>query len=736
MRINVILSATIAASLLFQSPALPQQTQAQPRASKKNAASNDAVVVYSSGLEAVLIDPKDKGLVTALRLLDDRVAELPRELNKPQMFAPIAQLALDLLFASKNVRIGLTENPDPREGPPFTIQVTVDAADRQQAESLAGRFAGAIAGVAPVPSRPAPNMPGISMIDLDGVPLYHGTMNVGGKPSFVLALNKADPTPLTIGQTDLPQGTKPVFGFTFDARKLQPLLEMAINQPEREAEMRGARLQLEMMGLYGPDALAATGALGYGPDRCHAAVRCQRYRQLMEESMALSSERLTADEFRRVPADATYAQLTKYNLTAAGTAMQQAFEQMAGQMPGEMPDPLAMFEQQTGIHPQRDLFAHLDQTIGFYMSDTTGGGGLFSAVMFVEVKNPEALNATIARLMGRVNQLAQQHAKGYVRLAERSINNQKLTVITFPGLPVPLELCWAMSDGYLYAAGSPQALTAAINQGRSGKQSLVDNPRFKEMGGENLNDAIQVTFVDTPRLLRDGYGLVNLGLAALANAVRSPTDAARDPGLIMPSYADLANNAKAALTISRIQGDDLVATCQFDRSILVNACGTVGLFGSAGGAYATAIAAAIMIPALEKARGHAREHGDHAQSAAQLRQISMAIMIYAQDHNDRLPQNLRELVDGDYVTHDLLQSPLGPVADHQGDYWFNTSVGRFSGAAEPDRQILGYDRASYAGGDQIAVVFFDGHVETMSRDDFDRIIAAKRHAGVEFNQPE
>src|SRR5204863_8347579 len=130
------------------------------------------------------------------------------------------------------------------------------------------------------------------------------------------------------------------------------------------------------------------------------------------------------------------------------------------------PDVMAEIEKQTGINPQRDIFDHLGETSGVYTSDTTGGGGLMSAVVFVEIKNTDAFEKSLDRLTGTVNRIGQRQAKGYVRFDHRKINDHPVTVLCFPGLPIPLEISMGLSDGFLYAAVSPQALLTAMKQGQ------------------------------------------------------------------------------------------------------------------------------------------------------------------------------------------------------------------------------------------------------------------------------
>src|SRR5687767_6393707 len=71
----------------------PQQPPAKG-AAPDQAPANDALSWYSAGLEEFLVDPKDKGLITALRMLDERAAELPREMDKPQIPGAVLQLVV------------------------------------------------------------------------------------------------------------------------------------------------------------------------------------------------------------------------------------------------------------------------------------------------------------------------------------------------------------------------------------------------------------------------------------------------------------------------------------------------------------------------------------------------------------------------------------------------------------------------------------------------------------------
>ena len=703
---------------------------AQNTNDKPKAQTGDAITFYSAGLEQALPDSKDAVLVKALRLIDQRLGELPRETGEEDMPAAALQFALGLLLGQMEFRAGLLEQPPTPDSPPVYAQVDFLTANLEQAQTLSGQFSGLLASKAQMPPqaiKPAPDLPGMQMVETPGPLAYFGAMKLDNGASFSIAMNKVSPTALKPESIAAVPNAKSALALNVNFKHLQPLFEMAFAQGGDDPGVGAAKQQLASMGLYGPDATVISAALGHQKDRAVAVMRLTNYKTALEKSGFMPAQTITAADLKRIPSDASFAQISKANLAAFGQKIREA---ALAHEEGAV-DPMQLVEQMTGINPQRDILDHLGQTVGFYSSDTTGGGGLFSIAGFIEVKNPDALNQTIAKITAMLNEMAKQNAKGYVRIADRTINDQPMRSLTFPGVPIPLEISFAMADGYLHVAASPQSLLAAIEQSRTGKSSLADNPRFKEMGGDKVNGAMKVSFMDTPRLMRGGYGIVSLGMAALTNAVRSPTDSQRGSDLIMPSLGELSNGAKAAVGITRFDGNDLVATCQMDRSALVNICGAVGVWGGSPMSLATmGMLSGVALPALGKARVNARG----VKSASQLRQVGAAVHMYAAESDNALPPDVDTLIEKGYITHELLGSPFD-TPDMQGDYFLNFSVKSMAEVMHPEKHILGYDRAMLAGTARTAVLYFDGHVEQVTAEDFKHAVEDPIYAGVDFKLP-
>jgi hypothetical protein len=304
-------------------------------------------------------------------------------------------------------------------------------------------------------------------------------------------------------------------------------------------------------------------------------------------------------------------------------------------------------------------------------------------------------------------------------------------MLTFPGLPVPLEITWTVAEGCLIFGATPHAVIAAVEHARGAGPTLLDNPRFLDMGGDAWQGATYVTFSDVPRLARSGYGLAQLACSALANGVRSPVNPQRDPGLILPAFDELVDGAKASVAVYRLDGDDLIGTFQADRSLLVNLCGGLGLIDQSGSTVAmAAMAGGVLLPSI----GKAREQAQLVQAATQVRQLTVAMMIYAAENVDAVPGDFEAL--GPYLGEGILSSPFGPVSDGRGDYWMNTTPTNISAIRFPNRQVAFYDRAMYEHACKVAVGFFDGHAAIMDKPDFDALIAVEPNAGIDFDLPE
>jgi hypothetical protein len=183
-----------------------------------------------------------------------------------------------------------------------------------------------------------------------------------------------------------------------------------------------------------------------------------------------------------------------------------------------------------------------------------------------------------------------------------------------------------MTSKWLVVGPTPQATIAAMRQvvGK-GDGGLMTNRTFaSSIPGDR--PIVGFSFTDTAKNLAGGYAALSLIGSALANAVRSPVDGERDPGLLVPLYNDLKRDVRPSVSFSYWQGDALVIESLTDRSVLVNAAGTLGVINS--------VLPIVAIPAMAGAAEQRRfgALGDNPYSALAFELARKAVMPFTAEH--------------------------------------------------------------------------------------------------------
>jgi prepilin-type processing-associated H-X9-DG protein len=124
-----------------------------------------------------------------------------------------------------------------------------------------------------------------------------------------------------------------------------------------------------------------------------------------------------------------------------------------------------------------------------------------------------------------------------------------------------------------------------------------------------------------------------------------------------------------------------------------------------------AVAAAIMLPALGKARTTAQR----VVSSTNLKQIGLACHMYANDHEDHFPADLDVLLKAGTIEEKVLTSPQKPKG-FSGPSYVYIGGQKPSGAYD---NVLAYEQPSFAKDNKVNVLFIDGHVEAMDKTQFD-----------------
>jgi hypothetical protein len=274
-----------------------------------------------------------------------------------------------------------------------------------------------------------------------------------------------------------------------------------------------------------------------------------------------------------------------------------------------------------------------------------------------------------------------------------------LTVQTWAIVPLAMAQImpsWTVLGDKVVIGSNPALLKLAVDQIKTGTKSIRSTEGFKK-----------VTAKLPANLISFKYGNSKLQFTQLMTVLQQfwpmATMAASNAGIKLPFVLPQLSH------IAR----DMGPSCQyswFDDQGLRSHYDGAGIEPSLGAVAGGAIGAGIMMPAL----AHAREQARQTVSMSNLKQLGLAVIMYADDHDGKLPDNLEQAKQY-YRDSKILESPLKPK-DFAGPSYIYVS-GQSMNEKSPATQIVAYENPEYCK-DTIITLFLDGHVEKMPRERF------------------
>jgi hypothetical protein len=576
MRKNVQSVLAISAALAGVSCASLAQNNGQ---SPQGLPPQTLIAFERAELESFIVDPRDEALKRALSMLPARIGELSGESKGqiPDQAVMLGKLALSTI--ARPSRFAIVYNPSDMSGGMLGYGVVMSTrfTDQRDADALHMIVQGVISSQAKNPPAESTLFAGLRETTVPGAGrlIYGPRKGADGVSYDVLAGTVKDPDqPFQNFPKTTVEGMKPFIHGIADFQALTPLMSLA----QMGAGQSGSPQLKDMAqkafesGLGGPDAMKAHFEFGYTADALRTRITVQNVMNALKISH-LDTGKVLAEHFRAIPADAVWASLSLVKTQGLTEMIAQARSATE-----EVGEGLAKFKEQTGVDLEDDILKSLGGVGGFYTSESTGGGGILSGVAMVTfvdrakfVAAHEKLIATAARF------LKEQEFGKYIRLRSWEQDGATVFSLNFPGLPVPLEFSYAMTDQWLIAGITPQAVLAAVKQasGKGDRGILERGDLAMVKPGES--DIISFQFTDLARSARDGYGWTSLAGSALSNLVRSPSDKSREPGLIVPSYRELFAKVRPGVHLAIRNGKELLLDGWSERSVLVTASGVAGI---------------------------------------------------------------------------------------------------------------------------------------------------------------
>lgn len=555
---------------------------------------NEALVLWSAGIEAIAPDERDRGALEGLRQL------LPWGVRKAaeQDEHDAKGLALigDWIQRPLCVRANLGADGKPN------ASITIACASLEAARSDLQTLRTLCDEDSPLELRAAGD-------DLDtlwattpqGPVAFTVRPAESGAVISIGLLRAPDPS---LAAPALPVGgiDQPALVVRWDGRNLLPAVRALSESDKSTAPMLAV---LEGLDLIGPRSPRRTWALMNGEQSARSVCVAEGWSSSFAASRG--SAAIGRTELKLLPADSSWAWMGNVNLAGfVDLALSIEREQVS--------QALAGFKQFTGVDLQHDLLGKLGPVAGAYVSRSMGGSAVGGLVLFARSQDATGVSDALGRLLELAKASAGPNAP--FKLESWMHGATACTSLSFPGMPVPVEPSIATRGGLVFLALGRSPLRQALDQ-VDAPSSLLDHAELQGLSEDELEGLVGFSFLDTPACVQRGYGMVNMILTSASQMVRS--QGGPELTAFVPTGAKLSEGMRPALSFTYLIGPDRVTTAVHDRSWVAR--GTAVL-GSPIGEVSpfNPMVAAIAIPKLMSARLSANE----AAAIATLRSVMSA----------------------------------------------------------------------------------------------------------------
>jgi hypothetical protein len=275
-------------------------------------------------------------------------------------------------------------------------------------------------------------------------------------------------------------------------------------------------------------------------------------------------------------------------------------------------------ESNVGVNVRDDVLGSLGDAWVIYLP----GGDLMTswlnAAAAVEVKDADKLQAAVAKLVDR----AKSEMAGDPRaptIKESDVNGLRMYTLYPPG-PAPIAPSWCVGNGWLAVSMSPQTTRMVLE--RKAEESLAANESIadalKAEGG-----AAALAYQDTPRFVRSVYPWLRIGLQAAVGELRK--QGIEIDTSVLPADDVIVKHLRPGIARMYHAEDGFHFESQSS------------LPGAGNMAAAAPVGAALLLPAVAKARQAARD----AQELNSLKQLALGAL-NNESATKMLPDDIRD----------------------------------------------------------------------------------------------
>ena len=530
--------------------------------------------VHYAGVDAYCADPRDAGLLRAMKGMPEGISSLLSDIpDVPEQVETIVPILLGAVNGPFNMVMTYDDGNVAGGAWGYGLVIEMDVENAKAGREIDSLIKEAVSEANPnLKIKPSTRNKGMTDLDIVFASCSYGAVQVDGDWRYRVILGTVDDAGDAMKLADAGES---IAGFTLNPKHLRTLLETLSTFAEQggdEAQQFAMLVeQMDEFGVFGDDAPSVTWTTERRADGALLSRTTVKNLGKITDKMGAPRASINGDHLSVVPADATVVSISSLDLSS----IHDSIEQMDAQgVPAS--SMLEEFTDNTGIDPLA-IADSIGGTAIYYTADSTGGGGVFSSVMLMELQDAEEFRSNMSRLSEVGNDFASQIPEmGHrVRVVEREVGDSHVTSIRFPGLPVPVELAFATTDRWLVAGLSPQGVKEASELAARADSRLVSMDDLRALAPD-ADGFASVSGVDPVRMLRSGYPIMQMIGTMIGNLATVPNDVESGEDVV-PAFNELMADPGLFITIDYWSGDDFVTDSLSSGSVVVTSTISAGV---------------------------------------------------------------------------------------------------------------------------------------------------------------